>query len=88
MLRDAAERALYELTTDRSARERFAADPDRALDRYPIDDDVRDQIRSVDARALLDLGVNPMLTWGFWMMATGGSRAEYLAAVGPGAGAL
>ena len=82
MQRDAIERALYELTTDRATRTSFGSDPTAALGRYHLDDESIQAILDFDIAALQAFGVNPMLSWGFWMTFTGRSRADYIAALG------
>ncbi|MGC0416855.1 hypothetical protein [Embleya sp. AB8] len=78
MTRESLELTLYEVSCDRSVRERFAADPDALRARYRLTDHEASLLRDRDVRGLLQLGVNPMLVWGFWLT-TGGRPGEYLA---------
>ena len=80
MSRDVLEKLLHDLSTSRQSREAFAADADRFLARYRLSDAERALVRAYDVRALADLGVNTMLTWGFWLQA-GRRNGDYLAAM-------
>ncbi|RKS76678.1 aromatic-ring opening dioxygenase LigAB LigA subunit [Actinomadura pelletieri DSM 43383] len=62
------EKALYDLNTDRRARETFTEDPDRFSRRYRLTGDELRLLIDRDVRALAGLGANPMLVWGFWLM--------------------
>jgi hypothetical protein len=80
MSRDMLEKVLYDLSTSRQSKESFTADPDRFLGRYPLADDEKNLVRGYSVRALVDRGVNTMLTWGFWLQ-SGRSNADYLTAM-------
>ncbi|MEN2977511.1 hypothetical protein P7L78_01000 (plasmid) [Tistrella bauzanensis] len=80
MSRDVLEKLLYDLSTNRQSRDAFAADACKLLARYRLSDAERALVREYDVRALADLGVNTMLTWGFWLQAGRGNR-DYLAAM-------
>lgn len=82
MSRHAVERALWHLSTDRAAKEKFREDPDRFLRRYQLTEDEFRQITTFDVKAMQASGVNPMLTMGFWqeMSPNRGMRA-YVAAL-------
>jgi hypothetical protein len=73
------EKALYDLTVDRTGRTLFREDPAAFLRRYRLDDDQRAALSAFDVRALAALPANPMLVWGFWMTcAPERSTAAYL----------
>lgn len=75
----ALETALHDLSVKREARAAFAQDAAGFLRRYRLDDRERAMIQDFDVAALQEVGVNPMLTLGFWMMnEPGRSRAVYL----------
>lgn len=78
MHRDRLERALYDLTALRSARHAFKQDPDGTLAGYGLDADACAVVKNLDVRALDDAGVNPMLTWGLWLIYGEGGAPEYL----------
>lgn len=80
MSRDSLEKALYDLSTSRQNQDGFSTDPDRYLKRYQLNDAERESVKAYDVRALADLGVNTMLTWGFWLQ-SGRSNADYLVAM-------
>ncbi len=66
MSRDLLERVLHQLTVDRSAKLRFKEEPEAFLARFALSDDERAMLTGFDVLALQRLGVNPMLTMGFW----------------------
>jgi hypothetical protein len=80
MSRDLLEKVLHELSTSRAGREALAADPAKYLARHGLDAEEAALIAARDVRALVARGVNPMLTWGFWLTA-GGSTGAYLGAM-------
>lgn len=80
MSRDVLEKVLYDLSTSRQNKDGFTADPDKYLARYPINDAERCLVKTYAVRELADLGVNTMLTWGFWLQ-SGRSNAAYMAAM-------
>ena len=74
------ELALYELGVKREVRKAFAEDPAKALQGYRLSEEEAALIRGFDVRGLQARGVNPLLTFGFWMMnASERSTAAYLA---------
>ncbi|WPN32300.1 MULTISPECIES: extradiol ring-cleavage dioxygenase [unclassified Pseudomonas] len=66
MSRNLLERALWQLSVDRAAKERFREDPKGFLDRFALSSEEVEMVVSFDVAALQALGVNPMLTMGFW----------------------
>jgi protocatechuate 4,5-dioxygenase alpha chain len=66
MSRHAVERALWLLSTDRSAKDKFREDPKRFLSRFQLTEEEESQITSFDVKAMQASGVNPMLTMGYW----------------------
>ena len=77
MSRDTLEKVLYDLSTSGANKKMFAADPDKFLGRYQLDDNEKGLIQNYKVRELADLGVNTMLTWGFWLQA-GKSNRDYM----------
>ncbi len=77
MSRNTLEKVLYDLSTSGANKKKFAEDADKFLSRYQLTDDERALIRDYKVRDLADLGVNTMLTWGFWLQA-GKSNRDYL----------
>lgn len=77
MSRNTLEKVLYDLSTSGANKKKFAEDADTFLSRYQLTDDERALIRDYKVRDLADLGVNTMLTWGFWLQA-GKSNRDYL----------
>jgi len=77
MSRDALEKVLYDLSTSGANKKAFAEDCGRFLARYQLNEEERALVRGYRVRELADLGVNTMLTWGFWLQA-GKSNADYL----------
>lgn len=80
MSRDVLEKVLFDLSTSRQNKEGFAADPDKFLSRYQLPDNERDLVRTYAVRELADLGVNTMLTWGFWLQ-SGRGHGDYMKAM-------
>lgn len=66
MSRNVIERVLHQLTVDRSAKQRFREDADGYLARFALSEHERSLLKSFDVAALQQMGVNPMLTMGFW----------------------
>jgi protocatechuate 4,5-dioxygenase alpha chain len=66
MSRNVLEKVLWQLSVDRSAKERFKADGARFLSRFALTDEQKKMVLDFDVAALQQLGVNPMLTMGFW----------------------
>ncbi|KAF0808710.1 Extradiol ring-cleavage dioxygenase, class III enzyme subunit A [Alcanivorax sp. S71-1-4] len=66
MSRHLLEKALWQLSVERSAKQRFRDDPDGFLKRFNLSDEEKRWVREFDVGALQAAGVNPMLTMGFW----------------------
>ncbi|WP_338743884.1 extradiol ring-cleavage dioxygenase [Pseudomonas sp. KK18] len=66
MSRNVLERVLWQLSVDRSAKERFRCDANRFLSRFSLSDEHKQMVLGFDVAGLQRLGVNPMLTMGFW----------------------
>jgi hypothetical protein len=67
MKRDVIERILWNLSVDRFSKMKFREDPEKFLSRFALDDtDVR-MILDFDVKGLQDIGVNSMLTMGYWI---------------------
>ncbi|SEG66031.1 MULTISPECIES: extradiol ring-cleavage dioxygenase [Marinobacterium] len=67
MKRDVLERVLWSLSIDRFSKEKFKENPEKFLGRFPLDaEDVR-MILEFDVKKLQEVGVNPMLTMGYWI---------------------
>jgi hypothetical protein len=74
------ELALYDLSVKRELRKAFAEDPARALQGYRLSEEEAALIRGFDVRGMQARGVNPLVTFGFWMMNAGErTSAAYLA---------
>lgn len=68
MSREGVEKALYDLTVDRRAREAFTERPGRFAGRYRLAEEELALLTGRDVRGLAALGANPMLVWGFWLV--------------------
>ncbi|WP_297843659.1 extradiol ring-cleavage dioxygenase [Pseudomonas sp.] len=66
MSRNVLERVLWQLSVDRSAKERFRADGSRFLARFALSYEHKQMVLEFDVAGLQRAGVNPMLTMGFW----------------------
>ncbi|WP_434286714.1 hypothetical protein [Celeribacter sp. SCSIO 80788] len=77
MSRNTLEKVLYDLSTSGANKKKFAEDPEKYLSRYQLAEDEHALILNYKVRELADLGVNTMLTWGFWLQA-GKSNRDYL----------
>lgn len=66
MSRNLLEKVLWQLSVERSAKERFREDGARFLARYALSEAEKDMVLNFDVGAMQRLGVNPMLTMGFW----------------------
>lgn len=66
MSRNLLEKVLYQLCVDRSAKQRFREDAEGFLSRFALSDAERALLLTFDVKALQDMGVNPMLTMGYW----------------------
>ncbi len=73
------EKVLWDLSVNRDAKNRYRADAGKFLGRYNLDRVERAMILEFDVRGLADLGVNTMLTMGYWMQMEGSrDMGEYL----------
>ncbi|HYQ38402.1 MAG TPA: extradiol ring-cleavage dioxygenase [Pseudomonas sp.] len=66
MSRNVLERVLWQLSVERAAKERFREDAPKFLGRFDLTDEEKRMVVEFDVGALQRLGVNPMLTMGFW----------------------
>lgn len=66
MSRNVLERVLHQLTVDRSAKQRFREDATKFLERFALSDEERTMLLTFDVLRLQQVGVNPMLTMGYW----------------------
>lgn len=75
----AMELVLYDLGVKREARTAFSEDGAAFLSRYGVDASEAAMISGFSVAQLLQRGVSPLLTYGFWMMnAPVKTRAAYL----------
>jgi protocatechuate 4,5-dioxygenase alpha chain len=78
MQRDIIERVLWNLSVDRFSKMKFKEDPERFLSRFALEPSSVVSILNFDVKAMQDLGVNPMLTLGYWIeMSPNRSMREY-----------
>ena len=77
MSRNTLEKVLYDLSTSGANKKKFAEDPDKFLSRYQLDDAERTLIKEYKVREIADMGVNSILTWGFWLQA-GKTNRDYM----------
>lgn len=66
MSRNVLERVLWQLSVERPAKERFREDPEGFLSRFDLSDEEKSMVLNFDVKAMQDIGVNAMLTMGFW----------------------
>lgn len=66
MSRNVLERVLWHLSVERPAKERFREDPEQYLSRFDLSNEEKSMVLSFDVKAMQELGVNAMLTMGFW----------------------
>lgn len=66
MSRNVLERVLWQLSVERAAKECFREEPRKFLSRFALSPEEVDMVVDFDVAALQRLGVNPMLTMGFW----------------------
>ncbi|KAB2810920.1 hypothetical protein F9L07_02965 [Pimelobacter simplex] len=79
---EGVEKALYDLNLSGRNRRAFGEEPETFVAGYVLSDPEKELLRTHDARALLGLGANPMLVWGFWMTCSSERTTEsYLANV-------
>jgi hypothetical protein len=76
---------LWHIRNDARIAAEYAADPESVLDRYELDPDERDAIRSLDFKALYDKGVNPYLLY-FCALQLGVDRERYYEQIRGGRG--
>lgn len=67
MSRNVMERILWSLSVDRFSKEKFREDPRKFLERFPVDEKEARMILEFDVKAMQEMGVNPMLTLGYWI---------------------
>lgn len=77
MSRHSLEKVLFDLSTSGANKKMFAGDPQKFLGRYQLDDAEKNLVLEYRVRELADLGVNTMLTWGFWLQ-SGRSNRDYM----------
>ncbi len=66
MSRNLVERVLWKLSVERSSKNRFRDDPRGFLGQFRLSEQEVECLLSFDVGALQRMGVNPMLTMGFW----------------------
>ena len=66
MSRNTLERVLWQLSVERAAKDKFREDPRQFLARFALNEDEVEMVAGFDVAALQRIGVNPMLTMGFW----------------------
>ena len=67
MKRDVLERVLWSLSVDRFSKSKFKEDPEKYLSRFPLAPEDVEMILSFDVKKMQEMGVNPMLTMGYWI---------------------
>lgn len=78
MQRDVIERVLWNLSIDRFSKLKFKDDPEKFLARFALDSSSIKLILSFDVKQMQELGVNPMLTLGYWIeMSPSQNVSEY-----------
>lgn len=83
MSRNVLERVLHQLSVDRFSKQKFREDPEKFLERHALVEERR-MVLSYDVKALQAIGVNPMLTMGFWQeMSPDRSPAGYMRRLRP-----
>jgi Aromatic-ring-opening dioxygenase LigAB, LigA subunit len=80
MSRNVLEKVLFDLSTSGANKKAFAEAPDKFLGRYQLNEAEKSLILNYEVRALADLGVNTMLTWGFWLQ-SGRKNGDYMKAM-------
>lgn len=84
MSRNVLERVLHQLSVDRFSKQKFREDPEKFLERHALSPEERRMVLSYDVKALQAIGVNPMLTMGFWQeMSPDRSPAGYMRQLRP-----
>ncbi len=75
----AMESALWNLHHDPLGAERFRSDPDLALRDYPLTPEEQQLVKSLDVRAMADLGADQMLLFVSWIALSGFDQVgEYM----------
>lgn len=67
MKRDILERVLWSLSVDRFSKTKFKEDPQKFLSRFPLASEDIEMILNFDVKKMQEVGVNPMLTMGYWI---------------------
>jgi hypothetical protein len=77
---EGVEKALYDLNLSGKNRRAFGEEPETFVAGYSLSAAEKELLSTHDVRALLGLGANPMLVWGFWMTCSSERTSEsYLA---------
>ncbi|WP_109477561.1 extradiol ring-cleavage dioxygenase [Paraburkholderia sp. C35] len=66
MSRNVLERVLHQLSVDRASKQRFRDDAQGFLQRFALTEAERKMVLDFDVFEMQQVGVNPMLTMGFW----------------------
>lgn len=66
MSRNVLERVLWHLSVERPAKTSFREDPEAYLSRFDLSAEERAMVLNFDVKGLQEIGVNAMLTMGFW----------------------
>ena len=66
MSRNLVERVLWKLSVERSSKNRFRDDPRAFLGQFRLSEQEVEYLLNFEVGALQRMGVNPMLTMGFW----------------------
>jgi hypothetical protein len=72
------QKLLWDVRRDLALAERYRREPDVVLDEYGIAGEEREEMRTLDFKALYGRGVNPYLLY-FCALQLGVDRAEYYA---------
>jgi hypothetical protein len=72
------QRLLWEVRRNAALARRYLTDADEVLDEYGIGEPARTAMRTLDFKALFELGVNPYLLY-FCAIQLGVDRADYYA---------
>ena len=67
MSRDLTEKVLWSLSVDRFSKQKFKENPEKYLSRFALEQQEKNMILTFDVKGLQDIGVNAMLTLGFWI---------------------
>ncbi|ARN19623.1 extradiol ring-cleavage dioxygenase [Piscinibacter gummiphilus] len=86
MSRNVLEKLMHQLCIDRATKQRFRDEPEKLLQRLALTDEEKAMLLSFDVAGLQRLGVNPMLTMGYWQEnAPDRSPGAYMKALRPDA---